>query len=135
MADTSAARFIEALNALESNREADPIAALFTGEAEVGNVIAPEKFHGTDGAREFWTKYRDTFENVHSTFRNQIVGENRIALEWKTECTSLDGAQIAYGGVSILELSGNEISRFCAYFDPAALGRQMETAASGGTGR
>ena len=128
MPEKLAERFIECLNALEASRDTDGLAALFTAEAEVGNVIAPEKFHGSEGAREFWKKYRDTFETVRSTFRNQIIDGNRVALEWHTEGTSIQGARVEYDGVSVLELSGNQISRFRAYFDPAALGRQMEKA-------
>ena len=125
--ETLAQSFIEALNALESTRDAEKIAALFASNAEVGNVIAPEKFHGTEGARDFWTKYRDTFENVQSTFRNQIVQENRVALEWRTEGNSLGTSRFEYEGVSILEVEGDKIVRFRAYFDPSALAKQIET--------
>ena len=30
-----------------------------------------------------------------------------------------------YDGVSIIETDGEEIKRFCAYFDAGALGRQL----------
>jgi predicted ester cyclase len=126
MSDTIAERFIEGLRALEESRNADGLVSLFTQDAEVGNVVAPEKFHGLEGARDFWTKYRDTFEKVKSTFRNRIIDENRIALEWNTVGKAVYGAPVEYSGVSILEVSGEKISRFRAYFDPAALGRQMD---------
>ena len=126
MPETIAEQFIQHLSTLEASGDAGPLAALFTADAEVGNVIAPEKFHGAQGAQEFWTHYRDTFARVQSTFRNRIIEENRIALEWNTECTSIEGAPIQYSGVSVLEVTGGKISRFRAYFDPAALGRQME---------
>ena len=130
MADTTAELFIEALHTLESTRDAEPICAMFSEDADVGNVVAPEKFHGVDGARDFWTRYRETFETLHSSFRNRIVHGERIALEWSTEGTSPQGDPVKYDGVSILELSGEKISRFRAYFDPAGLGRQMELAGS-----
>ena len=126
MSETIAERFIEGLGALEASGNTDGLVALFTQDAEVGNVVAPEKFHGPEGARDFWTKYRDTFEKVRSTFRNRIIEENRIALEWNTVGTAVHGAPVEYSGVSILEVSGDKISRFRAYFDPVALGRQME---------
>ncbi len=125
MSDTLADRFIDSLNTLETSGDAEPLAALFSDQADIGNVIVPEKFHGTDGARDFWTKYRGTFETLHSTFRNRIVHEDRIALEWTTQGTS-NGSSVEYDGVSILEIEGDKITRFRAYFDPAALGRQME---------
>ena len=126
MPNTIADRFIESLNTLEADRNAQPIAELFTAEAEVGNVIAPEKFHGVEGARDFWTKYRDTFETMKSTFRNKITGDGQVALEWNTEGTSARGHKFQYSGVSILEVEGEKIKRFRAYFDAAALGRQIE---------
>ena len=125
MPDTIADRFIDALDVLETRRNAEPLAALFSDHADIGNVIVPEKFHGRKGAVDFWTKYRNTFESLRSTFRNRVVQENRIALEWTTEGLS-GGAQVKYDGVSILEVEGDKINRFRAYFDPAALGRQIE---------
>jgi ketosteroid isomerase-like protein len=132
MAADIAGRFIEALRALEENREMEAMVALYAQESEVGNVNAPEKFTGQAGAREFWTKYRDTFGEVRSTFRNRIVNTDRAALEWTTEGTTANGAAFNYEGVSILEIEGDRITRFRAYFDPEALGRQIERAAASG---
>ena len=115
-------RFIDALYKLESDNDAEPLARFFTGEAEVGNVLVPDKFHGPDGAREFWGEYRKTFKEMRSTFRNKIVGDGSVALEWITEA---DGHSVNYSGVSIFEFQGDKITRFRAYFDPSALGRQI----------
>ena len=125
-----AERFIEALRALEESRELEAMVALYSEESEVGNINAPEKFTGLTGAREFWTKYRETFGEVRSTFRNRIITEKRAALEWTTEGTTANGAPVNYEGVSILETEGDHITRFRAYFDPEALGRQIERAAT-----
>lgn len=125
MSNSVAHQFIEALGRLEQSRDLDSIAGLFTEDAEIGNVIAPEKFHGTAGARDFWTKYRDSFETLKSTFRNQILGEGRIALEWTTK-GKIDGNDVDYEGVSIIELEGEKIKRFRAYFDPTALTRFLQ---------
>ncbi len=127
MSNSLADRFIDALGRLEAHRDLDSIAALFAEDAEIGNVVVPEKFHGPQGARDFWTKYRDTFESVTSTFRNRIIEDGRIALEWATEATSAAGKQLQYEGVSVIETAGDRITRFHAYFDAGALGRQMET--------
>ena len=71
MSEQIAKRFIEALGKLEAGRELEELVRLFAPDAEVGNVVSPEKFHGQEGAREFWgAKYRDTFGEVRSTFRN-----------------------------------------------------------------
>lgn len=127
MSNSLTQRFKDALGRLERDRDVDTIAALFSEDAEVGNVLAPEKFHGVDGARDFWTKYRDTFETLKSEFRNQIVTEGGIALEWTTDGTSANGSQVQYDGVSVLEVSNEKIKRFRAYFDAGSLGRQIET--------
>ena len=126
MSEQLAEKFIEALGRLEAERDLETISALFSEESEVGNVVSPEKFHGREGAREFWgSKYRDTFGEVRSTFRNVFATETRAALEWTTEGTAQDGTPVRYDGVSILETDGERVTRFCAYFDAGDLGRQL----------
>jgi ketosteroid isomerase-like protein len=132
MSEQVARKFVEALGRLEAARELDGIVALFAEGCEVGNVVSPEKFNGREGAREFWgAKYRDTFGEVRSTFRNVFATENRAALEWTTEGTSSDGSPVKYDGVSLLEIDGELITRFCAYFDAGSLGRQILHHAAG----
>ncbi len=124
MSEQLAKKFIEALGRLEAERDVEAITALFAEECEVGNVTSPEKFHGREGAREFWgAKYRDTFGEVESTFRNVFATGDRVTLEWKTVGTAADGSPVEYEGVSILEIDGGQITRFRAYFDAGALGR------------
>lgn len=126
MSEQVAEKFIAALERLESaERDLETISALFAAQAEIGNVVSPEKFQGPDGAREFWLKYRDTFGEMKSTFRNRIITTERAALEWATTGTAQNGTQINYEGVSVLETDGDFIMRFRAYFDAGALGRQI----------
>ncbi len=131
MSEQTANRFIEALGRLEAERDLEGIVELFAPECEVGNVVSPEKFRGREGAREFWAKYRDTFGEVRSSFRNRIVGDAAAALEWTTEGTANDGTPLKYDGVSVIETDGEQITRFCAYFDAGALGRQLMGKAQG----
>ncbi|HEX7317248.1 MAG TPA: nuclear transport factor 2 family protein [Pyrinomonadaceae bacterium] len=132
MSEQVAKRFVEALGRLEAERELETIVGLFAADAEVGNVVSPEKFRGPEGAREFWgAKYRDTFGEVRSTFRNVFATGERAVLEWTTEGTAKGGAIVKYDGVSILETDGERITRFRAYFDAGALGRQLEGKAHG----
>lgn len=135
MSEQIVEKFIEALGKLEAGRELEEIVALFAPDAEVGNVVSPEKFRGPEGAREFWgAKYRDTFGEVRSTFRNVFAAGDRAALEWTTEGTADNGTPLKYDGVSILETDGEQIKRFCAYFDAGALGRQLTGKAHGQNG-
>ena len=132
MSEQTANRFIEALGQLEAERDLETIVELFAPECEVGNVVSPEKFRGREGAREFWgAKYRDTFGEVRSTFRNVFASDGGAVLEWTTEGTANDGTPVKYDGVSILEIKGDEITRFRAYFDAGQLGRQLTGKAHG----
>jgi ketosteroid isomerase-like protein len=132
MVDTDVTQqFIDALAALERERNAEQITALFGPESEVGNIVSPRQFSGVEGARAFWEAYRDTFGEVASSFRNVIVSDGRAALEWTTTGTSAAGAPISYEGVSILEMADGKITRFRAYFDPHDLGLQIEQTSQG----
>lgn len=131
MSEQSAEKFIEALGKLEKSEDVESIVSLFADDAEIGNVTLTETMSGTDGAKQFWTNYRKTFGEVSSEFSNKIHSENVSALEWTTTGTSVNGSEIKYDGVSVLEFGGDEkIKRFFAYFNPAELGHQIEEAKS-----
>lgn len=130
MPEDLAERFIEALRRLEADRELEPIVSLFAEDCELGNAASQESFSGREGARRFWSAYRDTFGQMESRFRNRIAGDGRAALEWVTEAAGNEGRGVTYEGVSVLEFGGDSIRRFHAYFDPAALGRQIGVGAS-----
>lgn len=125
MANNTAEKFVGALTELESARDVELIVALFADDCEVGTVAAPEKFRGIEGARQFWTNYRSAFKDVCSVFQNEVYFDNEAVFEWTTEGKSKNGRKIKYEGVSILKTKGEKITRFCAYFDPKILGRQI----------
>ena len=124
MAEDTAKKFIDALLKLETERDLETISSLFSDDCDIANVVTENNRHATD-ARSFWQSYRDNFGEVKSTFRNQIITENRAALEWDTTGTSSEGHEFEYDGVSILEIEGDRITRFHAYFDPNKLGKQI----------
>lgn len=126
MASSVTQRFLDALAVLEREGEVEGLVALFADGAEIGNVVSPRRFSGPEGARDFWTTYRATFGEMRSTFRNVFEAESRAALEWTTTGASPDGKPIEYAGVSILEMDGDRITRFWAYFNPTLLGHQLE---------
>jgi len=118
-------RFIEALRRLEEDRDVEALVEIHTEDCDVGNVAVPKTFSGHGGLREFWTSYRNTFDEMKSEFRNVFADDaGRAALEWTTEGTS-NGNEVSYDGVSILEIEGDKISRFRAYFDPRRLTEQI----------
>lgn len=125
MAQNITEPFMAALAEVESAGNIEPMVALYAGNSETGNIATTEIYGGTEGARRFWTNYRDTFGEVGSTFRNKISTENGAALEWTTKGTVKNGQPIQYDGVSILETEGGVITRFYAYFDPKHLGHQI----------
>jgi len=106
MSEQVAERFIEALGRLEAGRESESIVRLFAADAEVGNVVSPEKFRGREGAREFWgAKYRDTFGEVRSTFRNVFAAGDRAAYEYASfqKAARRAGAAVVLGGAGFRE--------------------------------
>jgi ketosteroid isomerase-like protein len=116
--------FVEALRELEENRDVEALVEIHTEDCEVGNVSVPQTFRGHEGLREFWTEYRKTFGEMKSSFRNVFATEEGAALEWTTEGTS-NGDTVTYDGVSILEIEGDKVSRFMAYFDTRDLTPQV----------
>jgi len=127
--------FNAALGKLEASHEVEAIVSTFAEDCMLGNAATPRLFSGREGAREFWSQYRDTFGEMKSTFRNVIATEDRAALEWATEGTIHAGAVISYEGVSILELEGGAIKRFHAYFDSKELSGQVVKEAVARAGR
>lgn len=112
MAENTAKNFIDALGKLESDRDLETIVNLFSEDCQVGNVVTDDK---NIGAKEFWKSYRDSFDEVRSTFRNEIITDQTTALEWTTRGTTGKGHEFEYDGVSILEISDDKITRFHAY--------------------
>jgi hypothetical protein len=122
MAENIAKQFIDALHKLERESDLETIVSLFSEGCEVGNVVTNDK---DISAEKFWSSYRESFGEVESTFRNEIIAGDATALEWTTNGTSGEGHEFKYDGVSILETDGDKITRFHAYFDPNKLGKQI----------
>ena len=127
MGDGIARRFIDALGRLERRRELEPMVGLFADDAGVGNVLVTEGETGPSGTREFWARYRGSFDALRSEFRNVIEADGRAALEWTTTGDA-NGKEVFYDGVSLLEIEDGKVSRFRAYFDPSDLGEQVTDA-------
>jgi limonene-1,2-epoxide hydrolase len=124
MSKEVADNFVEALRKLEEDREVEALVEIHTEDCEVGNVSVPGTFRGHEGLREFWTSYRSTFDEMKSEFRTVLADQGHAALEWTTEGTSSRDT-VSYEGVSILEIEGDKVKRFMAYFDPRSLVEQV----------
>ena len=118
-------KLVEALWKLEEDREVETLVKIHIQNCSVGNVAVSKPFSGHDGLREFWTDYRKTFDEMKSEFRNVFADDSgHAALEWTTTGTE-DGDTISYDGVSILEIEGEKVKRFMAYFDSRTLTKQV----------
>ena len=117
-------RFVAALDELHHDREVDALVELFGDDATLDKAGMPRGAGGKDGARTFWTQYRDVFDDIEASFRHvvrQNDGGNDVSfLEWTSEGTLKDGTDFSYTGVSILESHGGEINAFRTYYDTAA---------------
>jgi limonene-1,2-epoxide hydrolase len=130
MTQEVAYRFIEALAALEQSEQIDPILDTFSEACDLANSGSPETHHGTQGAREYWSKYRSAFRHIQSEFRNIITGDNSVALEWTAHATDRSGKELRFNGVSVLDTRGSAIVRFRAYFDVRALAEKIPAQSS-----
>ena len=125
MSQEAAEKFKEALWKLEEDRDVEALVEIHTEDCSVGNVAVPKTFDGHEGLREFWTNYRNTFDEMKSEFSNVFADEaGHAALEWTTNATE-DDKNVSYAGVSILEIEGGKVKRFMAYFDPRSLTEQI----------
>ena len=124
MTNKAAERFVEALKRLEESGDVEGIASLFDENCEIGNVTLTDNFHGAEGARHFWTNYRETLGDVRSEFKNKILSDSTAAGSAGSRPFER-GRAVRYEGVSILEMNGEKITRFFAYFDAGKLGDQL----------
>jgi len=125
MEQRRAQTFIDALHRLEEAQDVEPIASLYSEGADISNPVTRHEHSGPDGAREFWSSYRGTFEEIESDFHHVLEDGDTAILEWTSRGRAADGSEIRYSGVSVLEWEGDRIQSFRAYFDSRNLGEQL----------
>lgn len=130
MAGSKGQTFVEALYALEHDRNVEPLASLHGDDADISNPLVPHVHQGQQGARDFWTAYRKTFETIHSDFHHVEDAGGASFLEWTSRGRSAQGRDFEYRGVSVVEWNGDRIRAFRTYFDPRHLGQQIAPSAS-----
>ena len=121
--------FIEAIATLEQDSDTKPLVELYAEHSQCGNVLDPERFEGPEGAEQFWSAYRSQFADVTSTYQTVVASESSATLEWQSEAT-INDESLAYRGVTVLEFANGRIIRSCAYFDPTAIPRQVDSISS-----
>ncbi|MCJ8518380.1 ketosteroid isomerase-like protein [Pseudorhizobium tarimense] len=109
-------QFIDALHRLEGDRDLNAMASLFSEDAEVANPLIHRENGGARAAKEFWSQYRDAFDDIRSDFRSVRDTDGVAFLEWHSE-GSIDGQSFHYDGVSVIEEADGKIIAFRTYFD------------------
>jgi hypothetical protein len=118
--------FIDAIATLEQDRNTGSLVELYAEDSQCGNVLDPERFEGPEGAEQFWSAYRSQFADVTSRYHTVVASENSATLEWQSEAT-INDEPLAYRGVTVLDFANGRITRSCAYFDPTAIPRQVDS--------
>ena len=117
-----AERFTRALQQLERERNVDRLVELFADDAELRRAPRAAIYRGREGARTFWAEYLDAFASIETRFYAVTEGDGRVVLEWHSVATAKQGRPIEYDGCSIVEGSGERVSRFRTYYDAASAG-------------
>jgi SnoaL-like domain len=105
-------RFVAALGDLHSARDVGPLVELFAEDATLRKLGMPNEERGKEGARSFWSQYRDVFGSVDASFQHVASSDGIAFLKWTSEGTLRNGADFRYEGVSVLEAPGESIGSF-----------------------
>lgn len=119
--DRTTREFIAALRTLERERDLDPMAALFTDDAEVLSIDGHGPRHGPEGIRELFDEYLRQFERLSTTFTQVTEGGTHAALEWTTEAVRAGGHEITYTGITVIDLDGGAVTGFRTCYDSAKI--------------
>ena len=126
--DSTARRFMSALDELDSSSDAGSITSLF---AESADLLRPEVDKAGSSNQDpdhFWTDYRNQFSDVSTEFGEVQEADSFAALEWRSTGKLSTGRDIEYAGVSLLSLDDDgKVKRFSTYYDTAAFLEPADT--------
>src|SRR3712207_5306663 len=126
MAENRASAFAQALQTFEQDRDVDAFARVFAPDAQ---LLRPEQRSGEQGGggvRTFWQQYLDQFGSIRSEFSRVVEAGPLGELEWTSRGSLGNGADVEYGGVSLLEFDDEGRGRRVAtYYDTAALAHRL----------
>jgi len=117
ISDDRARSFADALQTFEKDGDAVAFAALFADDAVTQRLDARGERRGE--VEQFWQEYRAQFDSISTTFYDVVEGGDRVALEWASDATLIDGRPLQYRGVTIVDLDGDKISKLRTYYDSA----------------
>jgi ketosteroid isomerase-like protein len=115
-----AERFVRALEQAEREHELGPLVEMFSDDAELRRINSEEPYHGSSGARDFWSEYLGLFQEICSRFNHVVEADGTAVLEWEASGRFESGAPIHYRGVSVIEFEGDKVRAFRTYYDSAA---------------
>lgn len=118
---SAAQDFADALQRFEQNRDIEAFLPVFAEDVELRRPETKDVQQGVDGARDFWQRYLEQFDEIASSFSRVAQAEGIGELEWTGEGRLATGRQISYAGCSLMEFgSDGRVSRFTTYYDTAA---------------
>jgi hypothetical protein len=127
--ESTATRFMSALDELDSSSDTGAIASLFADGAELLRPEVAKAGSSNQDPDQFWTDYRNQFSEVSTEFGEVQDAGSFAALEWRSTGKLTTGRSIEYAGVSLLTLDDEgKVKRFSTYYDTAAF---LEPAGSG----
>lgn len=112
--------FRNALESLEADGTVDWMVSLFAGTATLSSPRAATPEQGADGARRFWDAYRHTFPTVTTTIDSVTEAPGVATLQW-TSRGLVDGHDVTWKGITVLEHANNRITRLLQLYDVSQL--------------
>lgn len=117
ISDDRARTFAAGLHELDKNGDAAAFAAQFTDDAVTQRFDARGERRGE--VEQFWQEYRAQFQSISTTFYDVVEGGDRVALEWTSDATLADGRPLQYRGVTVVDFTGDKVSKLRTYYDSA----------------
>lgn len=114
-------QFTARLEELERKRDPEPLLALFSEDVELSRAPQDHAYRGLAAARAFWDEYLHMFPEVETAFDTITASGGRAALEWHSTCRLEDGSKVSYRGCTVIESSGDRVTRVRTYYDSAVL--------------
>ncbi|MFC4638620.1 nuclear transport factor 2 family protein [Deinococcus hohokamensis] len=111
--------FMQALQQAEQSGDVEALVALHAEDVTLRNLTA-QTWEGKDGARTFWQAYLHNFERIRSEFTRAQESDGLGVMEWEATGQLKGGHELAYRGVSLIDVEGGLVKAFRTYYDSAA---------------